>query len=158
MIRFVIDAADAPAAPGAYALWLRLDAPLAVTAGKRAAVLAPGDYLYCGSARGSGGLRARLARHMRRDKRPHWHIDQLTVAGEARGAFIVEGGDECALNAALAALPIPLEGFGSSDCPRCGSHLRFFPPDARLPSAWENARKAAEFTPPPDRLAVRPSP
>jgi len=147
MIRFIAEAAAAPATPGAYALWLRLDGPTPVMDGKRAAVLAPGDYLYCGSAHGPGGLRARLARHMRRDKRAHWHIDQLTTVGHVEGAFFVEGGDECALNAALEALPIPIEGFGSSDCPRCASHLRFFPRKARLPSAWENARKAAESPP-----------
>lgn len=134
---------EAPATPGAYALALRLAAPHAVTAGKAAATLEAGDYLYCGSANGPGGLRARLARHMRREKRPHWHVDQLTLAGAVLGAFIVEGGSECALNAELARLPAPLPGFGSSDCPHCVSHLRHFPAGARLPSAWESARKAA---------------
>ncbi|MGJ0396847.1 MAG: GIY-YIG nuclease family protein [Methylocystis sp.] len=138
--------ADVSAAPGAYVLWLRLGAPLSVKAGKVAATLEPGDYLYCGSAKGPGGLRARLARHMRKDKRAHWHVDQLTLAGEFLGAFVVEGGDECALNAALADLPIPIAGFGSSDCRRCAAHLRFWPEGAALPSRWENARKAARFT------------
>ncbi len=147
MIAFVRAAQVAPPAPGAYALWLRLPAPLAVRAGKNAAVLAPGDYLYCGSANGPGGLRARLARHMRKEKRAHWHVDQLTVAADILGAFIVAGGSECALNATLEALPMPLPGFGSSDCPRCVSHLRRLPARARLPSQWENARKAARFTP-----------
>jgi histidyl-tRNA synthetase len=143
-VKFIRDPGEAHNAPGAYVLWLRLSSPLAVKAGKAAATLSPGDYLYCGSAKGPGGLRARLARHMRRDKRAHWHVDQLTAAGEVVGAFVVEEGDECALNAALAALAIPLPGFGSSDCPRCVSHLRHFPRDARLPSAWESARKAAK--------------
>jgi Uri superfamily endonuclease len=141
---FCLFAADAPAASGAYALWLRLGAPLAVRAGKRAGVLPAGDYLYCGSARGPGGLRARLVRHMRREKRRHWHIDQLTAAATIPGVFVEAGGDECVLNAALADLPIPLLGFGSSDCPRCAAHLRLLPKGAALPSDWENARKAAE--------------
>jgi len=139
----------APARPGAYALWLRLAAPLAAKAGTNAAVLAAGDYFYCGSANGPGGLLARLARHMRKEKRAHWHVDQLTAAGKVLGAFIVEGGSECALAAALSDLPAPLPGFGSSDCPRCVSHLRYFPPGARLPYGWENARKASKFFPPP---------
>lgn len=147
-IRFILHASETPAAAGAYALWLRLDAPLAVKAGGSAAVLPAGDYFYCGSANGPGGLRARLGRHMRREKRAHWHVDQLTAAAGTLGAFVVEGGSECALNAALAGFPIPLPGFGSSDCPRCASHLRRFPANARLPSDWENARKAARFTPP----------
>ncbi|QGM96953.1 GIY-YIG nuclease family protein [Methylocystis parvus] len=150
MIAFIREAGEASQAPGAYALWLRLPAPLPVKAGKAAVRLAPGDYFYCGSAKGAGGLRARLARHMRKEKRAHWHVDQLTAAGAVLGAFIVEGGSECALNAALSNFPTPLPGFGSTDCPRCISHLRYFPPGARLPSPWENARKAANsLTPPP---------
>jgi Uri superfamily endonuclease len=141
---FVAAAADAPSTPGAYALALRLDAPLAVRVGKISATLLAGDYLYCGSARGPGGLRARLARHMRREKRAHWHIDQLTRVGRVLGAFVTEDGDECALNAALADLPIPIAGFGSSDCRRCAAHLRFLPKGAALPSRWESARNAAE--------------
>ncbi len=100
--------------------------------------------LLCGSARGPGGLRARLSRHFRKEKRLHWHVDQLTAVAAIKGVWIAEGGDECALNAALGALPTPLPGFGSSDCPRCVAHLRRIPAGARLPSAWENARKTAE--------------
>ncbi|MFL5280923.1 MAG: DUF123 domain-containing protein [Rhodopila sp.] len=33
-----------------------------------AASLLPGRYLYAGSARGPGGMRARLDRHLRRNK------------------------------------------------------------------------------------------
>ena len=149
MLFFIRTAADAPATPGAYVLWLRIDGPLEVRAGNRPAALPAGDYLYCGSAHGPGGLRARLARHMRREKRAHWHVDQLTAKGRVLGAFIDEGGDECALNTALGGLPIALVGFGSSDCRRCASHLRRWPKGAALPSDWENARKAAESPPPP---------
>lgn len=156
--RFVGAPPEAPAAPGAYALWLRLPGPLAVKAGGSGALLPAGDYFYCGSANGPGGLRTRLARHWRREKRAHWHVDQITLAGEMLGAFVVEGASECALNAALGALPIPLPGFGSSDCPRCVSHLRFFPATARLPSQWENARKAARFTPPRTAMQSDPPP
>jgi len=131
---------------GAYVLLIRLEAPLEVQVGKRAALLTSGRYLYCGSARGPGGLAARLARHMRRGKRRHWHVDQLTEAGVVEGAWIEEGGDECALNTRLGAFPVPLEGFGASDCPRCRAHLRAWPtnPSARLPSRRKNARKGAQ--------------
>jgi len=127
MIRFIHSAEQAPAAPGAYALLLRLEAPLAVEAARRGATLQAGLYIYCGSARGPGGMRARLARHMRRDKRPHWHIDQLTRAGRVEGAWVEPGGDECALNRALSHLPIALAGFGATDCPVCAGHMRFWP-------------------------------
>lgn len=126
----------APTTRGAYALWLRLEAPVVVAYAGRSATLVAGDYLYCGSARGPGGLRARLARHWRREKRAHWHIDQLTAVATMRGAFVEEGGDECALNMELGALATPAPGFGSSDCPRCVSHLRYLPAGASLPDAW----------------------
>ena len=144
MLLFIRSADAAPSTAGAYALWLRLAAPRDVRTGKQAGMLGPGDYLYCGSARGPGGLRARLSRHFRKEKRLHWHVDQLTAVAAIKGVWIAEGGDECALNAALGALPTPLPGFGSSDCPRCVAHLRRIPAGARLPSAWENARKTAE--------------
>jgi Uri superfamily endonuclease len=139
-----VDAATAPREKGAYALLILLDAPLLVRAGRNAATLPPGRYIYCGSAKGPGGLAARLARHMRRENLAHWHVDQLTRAGKTLGAWAIPGGDECALNVELSALPMPVEGFGSSDCPRCESHLRLWPLGAALPSAWENARKGQD--------------
>ena len=113
---------------GAYLLLVVLTVPLRVVLPQRPeAVLLPGRYLYAGSARGPGGLRARLARHMLADKKPHWHIDRLTGAGAVEGAWVVPGGDECALVAALAHLPVPMPGFGSSDCRVCASHLLYWP-------------------------------
>jgi Uri superfamily endonuclease len=125
---FIRDAAEAPALPGAYLLLVLLQAPLTVALPqRRAAILQPGRFLYAGSARGPGGLRARLARHQRTDKKRHWHIDRLTLAGTVQGAWIVPGGGECAMVAALAHLPAPLPGFGSSDCRCCTSHLLAWP-------------------------------
>lgn len=134
VLRFVDSPSETPPEPGAYILLVRLDMPLTVSLPRvRAATLAPGLYLYCGSAKGPGGLRARLARHMRRGKKPHWHIDRLTEAGAALGAWVESGGDECALVARLAHLPVPLDSFGSSDCPRCRSHLLHLPAEAEIP-------------------------
>lgn len=126
-MQFLKDAKDAPPFPGAYALLIEIDRPMMARAGRRAAMLEAGRYVYCGSARGPGGLRARLGRHMRHGKSLRWHIDQLTEAGRVHGAWIAPGGDECALVGALAHLPVPLPGFGSSDCRRCRSHLLQWP-------------------------------
>ena len=132
--RFVRTAAEAPTRPGAYLLLITLPAPLTVTLPRqRQATLPSGRYLYAGSAHGPGGLRARLARHMRPDKKPHWHIDRLTKAGTIEGAWTVPDGRECALVAALAFLPVPLPGFGSTDCRCCASHLLYWPADTELP-------------------------
>ena len=131
---FLRCASEAPTLPGAYLLLISLAAPVPVALPRRrAAVLPPGRYLYAGSARGPGGLRARLARHMRADKKPHWHIDRLTATGVVEGAWVVPGGDECALVAALAPLPVPLPGFGSTDCRTCPSHLLRWPDGVALP-------------------------
>jgi Uri superfamily endonuclease len=121
---FCTTAADAPSLPGAYVLAVEIAKPVTVTLpGKQAANLAPGRYLYCGSAKGPGGIRARLGRHMRRGKSVRWHIDRLTEVGTVLGAWVFPDGDECDLAAALSGLPAPIAGFGSTDCTRCRSHL-----------------------------------
>jgi Uri superfamily endonuclease len=123
-LEFYASADAAPSGPGAYVLQIDLAEPVLVRmAGKLHAELSSGRYLYCGSANGPGGLKARLARHMRRGKSVHWHIDQLTERGTVTGAWIVRNGQECDLVAMLAPLPMPIPGFGSSDCVRCRSHL-----------------------------------
>lgn len=111
------------ATPGAYVLLVELPEPLQFDFAGGSARLAPGFYLYCGSARGPGGLAARIARHMRRAKKIRWHIDRLTTAGVTHGAWIFPDGDECALARRCESLPTPLPGFGASDCPTCRSHL-----------------------------------
>jgi Uri superfamily endonuclease len=141
-------AAELPATPGAYLVWLRCDRPVALAGRFAGTVLAPGTYLYFGSARGPGGLRARVQRHLRADKRPRWHLDQLTAAAGVRlAARVWPGGGECAWRRAVqargAAVPVP--GFGSSDCRQCPAHLlrleaeaadpRLDPPDDMEPES-----------------------
>ena len=131
---FYAHSADLPAAPGAYVLMITLTAPVTVHLPRREdQVLAPGRYLYCGSAKGPGGLKARLSRHWSPDKTVRWHVDQLTLSGHVMGAWIVPDGDECALARQLMDFPIPLPGFGSSDCITCRSHLFSWPQGMPLP-------------------------
>jgi len=114
-----------PAEAGAYLLLLRLDRPLDLVR-PAAARLAPGWYVYAGSARGPGGLRGRLARHLRSGKRPHWHVDQVTSAAGASAGLAYPGRSECGLVAGLVdggGFGVPVPGFGSSDCRICESHL-----------------------------------
>jgi Uri superfamily endonuclease len=133
-------AGQPPAEAGAYVLALRLARPLAVEIGGGGrATLPPGLYLYAGSARGPGGIRARTARHLRRyggdGTRRHWHIDQLTEAAVEFAVLPVTGGDECALVREILALPgarAPLAGFGSSDCAHCVAHLAAIPESGTL--------------------------
>jgi Uri superfamily endonuclease len=84
---FVRKAEGAPTLPGAYVLIIELTDSVEVTLrGKPRTTLQPGRYLYCGSAKGSGGIRARLSRHMRPGKVIHWHVDLLTAPGQVTGA------------------------------------------------------------------------
>ncbi len=127
--RFDAPTADSPfpTAPGAYALVIRLERNFSDEVGAFGQVdLAAGHYLYLGSARGPGGLAARLRRHLRAGKKRHWHVDALTAAGTVEAVLVVPGGSECDLVAWALDWPgihIPRPGFGSSDCRRCMAHL-----------------------------------
>jgi len=119
--------AQIPRESGAYLLLVGLAGPRSVALGGRGELeLDGGWYAYGGSAKGPGGLRARVARHFRRGKPRHWHIDQLTDDAYAIAALAVPGGKECALVRRLAAsgaFATALPGFGSSDCRSCEGHL-----------------------------------
>ena len=119
---------ELPAAPGTYALLIGVEAPLVIRAGRLGEIsLDAGRYVYIGSAHGPGGLAARVERHLRREKRLHWHIDALTAAAPVVEVWWVETVErlECAWARALLTLPgvsVPARGFGSSDC-ACPAHL-----------------------------------
>lgn len=125
------DGESAPDAKGAYALLIRLSEPVPFTLHGCLHRIEPGCYIYAGSARGPGGIRARLRHHLRHEKRLHWHIDHLTIAAARIDALTLPGGSECAIvarltGAQLTAAPAfhpPVPGFGSSDCHACASHL-----------------------------------
>ncbi len=117
-----------PAARGSYLLVAELDAPLWIRAGALGRCLFPeGLYLYCGSALGPGGLRARAGRHLSGCGTARWHIDYLLQRTAVRAVWVREGNRrlECQWAEALArsgAAQFPVPRFGASDC-RCASHL-----------------------------------
>ena len=121
-----------PALPGTYALLIPIAAPLSLEVGRLGMVtLEPGRALYVGSAFGPGGLRARVGRHRRAEKKRRWHIDALTLAAPVAGVYATTAPErlECCWAAALAALPgtqAPMPGFGASDC-GCWTHLIWLP-------------------------------
>lgn len=114
--------------PGVYCLALRLGRGCEISVGQLGMFRFPeGWYLYVGSALGSGGLKARLGRHMRPKKRHHWHVDHLL--DHARIVQVVWAAWperlECQwaeIARGLAGATIPVPGFGASDC-RCPGHL-----------------------------------
>ncbi|MBS4095451.1 MAG: GIY-YIG nuclease family protein [Sulfuricella sp.] len=112
-------------APTTYQLHIHVAQPLRLQIGRFGEFEFPaGNYVYTGSARRN--FEARVARHLRRDKRLRWHIDYLLAAPGVTVVEVARSGEpECALNQATAG-EVLVAGFGASDCRRgCGSHLKF---------------------------------
>lgn len=138
--------ASLPDAPGTYVLLLRPRSPgETVRIGALGTlVLEAGRYAYVGSAFGPGGLAARVGRHLRDGKKPHWHIDHLLPAVRVEEVWFSTRPEKLeerwveALRSAPGAR-VPLRGFGAGDC-GCEGHL------VRLPRA-----------PAPDLLGPQPA-
>lgn len=114
--------------PTTYQLVIRLAQPLRLQIGRFGEFDFPaGDYVYTGSAKRN--FEARVARHLRRDKRLRWHIDYLLAAPGVTVVEVIRSVEpECVLNQAMAAA-VPVPGFGASDCRQgCGSHLKLTGP------------------------------
>jgi len=111
---------------GTYLLIFRLRKGISVkTKGGKEFYLPKGVYIYVGSAFGSGGIKARIGRHLKKNKKLHWHLDYLTTAEsfEFLGVVPFYGKRwECKLARFLSKFLQPVEGFGSTDC-SCVGHL-----------------------------------
>lgn len=112
---------------GTYALVFECRKPATIEVGRLGAVeLQQGFYIYVGSALGPGGVKARVERHWRSDKRLHWHLDYVTEYLTPVEAWYVNGTsrDEHRWAATLAAQSdiSTVQAFGASDC-SCGSHF-----------------------------------
>ena len=125
---------------GVYLLLVSVRRRRKVACGRLGRVnFAAGLYAYAGSAR--RGLASRLARHHRREKRLHWHIDYLLAAvgsGQVSSlAFPAPGLAECRLAQQVRASATGfVPRFGSSDC-RCPSHLFYLGPAPQ----WRSTEK-----------------
>jgi Uri superfamily endonuclease len=133
------------ARPGTYVLVLSSRSTDLIQIGRLGALqLQSGFYVYVGSALGPGGVRARLAHHLKLSRRPHWHIDYLRAHTSVEEVWYRLDGQRLehvwAERISLAeGASVPLVGFGSSDC-GCESHLIFFrqrPPRERFRQVLE---------------------
>jgi Uri superfamily endonuclease len=111
--------------------------------------LRPGFYVYVGSAFGPGGLKARIAHHMKISKTPHWHMDYLRPALTLKEIWFTYDSSRrehqwAGVLAGSRGATIPFSGFGASDC-RCKSHLAFF--DSRPSGACFRHRVHAVLDP-----------
>ncbi|MFW6214799.1 MAG: DNA/RNA nuclease SfsA [Alkalispirochaetaceae bacterium] len=127
----------AEADAGVYMVVLELDSERNISvAGLGIHSFSPGYYIYVGS--GKKNLSARVARHLGRRKRMHWHFDYLRAeGGKARGYPIYTDCDlECDLASDLGTIyTAPVARFGSSDC-SCRSHLFYTDADPRSDPAF----------------------
>ncbi len=83
-----------------------------------------GKYIYVGSA--LNNIDARVKRHLRRDKKLHWHIDYLTINPFVSIEKVFykpsDKKEECEIARIVSAYGAPIKNFGSTDC-SCKSHL-----------------------------------
>ncbi|MGD2247676.1 MAG: GIY-YIG nuclease family protein [Candidatus Methanofastidiosia archaeon] len=100
----------------AYILVMNLPGNTGITIGKLGSInFKKGTYLYIGSAPSE----KRLERHLRTQKKMHWHIDYFLEKAEITEIYITQK-KECDVAHAID-LPY-ITGFGCSDC-SCPSHL-----------------------------------
>ena len=117
---------------GSYVLLISLPEDILITIGRLPVKhFGQGYYAYVGSA--MSGLKARLDRHLRGNKKLRWHIDYLLQKASITGIIICETERkvECDIAQALQLQFDSVTGFGSSDC-RCSSHLFFFADDVKM--------------------------
>ena len=114
---------------GTYLLFLYISEEIPIDRRGERIDLEKGFYFYIGSAFGAGGLSSRLHRHIRKQKKKHWHIDQITMheASEIVGiAVSINQKKECEFNQFLSSFEyfVPIYGIGNSDCQKnCESHF-----------------------------------
>ncbi len=119
---------------GTYLLFLLIQQDISLTIGALGSKLFQlGNYIYVGSALGSGGLEKRIARHLKQEKKIFWHIDYLLrnkfVKILAYGEMLSDHKIECNVVNQIIGIfhekSLIINYFGSSDC-NCKSHLLYF--------------------------------
>lgn len=115
---------------GTYILFIELAGDRAINVGSLGTIhFERGGYAYAGSA--MGGLKGRIGYHLKKNKKPRWHIDYLLEFAGIENVLTIETGErlECTIANMLGEHFESIPRFGSSDC-KCRSHL-FFAPNAK---------------------------
>ncbi|MBI5458408.1 DUF123 domain-containing protein [Methanobacterium sp.] len=113
---------------GTYCLLINLNKNQSIEIGKKGEIqFKKGCHVYVGSALNS--LEGRIKRHLRQNKKMHWHVDYLLDSPHTQvtEVFYSDDGDkhECELAAQIALKGAEIKGFGCSDC-NCPAHLFYF--------------------------------
>ncbi len=113
---------------GVYQLLIHLKKDINIYIGNKGRNTFPkGYYIYTGSAK--NGLRSRIKRHLRKEKKLFWHIDYFLRYGKIVDIFLYQNEKtECRINQRVLSqknAKIIMPKFGSSDC-RCKTHLIYF--------------------------------
>lgn len=114
---------------GVYQLLIYLARSTHIKIGKKGTFRFPkGYYIYTGSAK--SGLKARVERHLRKEKKCFWHIDYLLDRASVKKVFLFldDRLDECFLSRKMlkrSEAEVIVPKFGASDC-NCPTHLVFF--------------------------------
>ncbi len=119
---------------GSYILLTQLPKEQTISIGSLKALHFPrGYYAYVGSA--MSGFKPRISRHLKSNKKLHWHIDYLLEKASITGIILGETIDraECTIAQALSCQFDFVTGFGCSDC-RCHSHLFFSANESQMKS------------------------
>lgn len=108
---------------GSYILVIELKENKRIQVGKLGNIsFKKGFYVYVGSA--LNGLEQRISRHLRSNKKMHWHIDHLLQYANVINVFYKESNkrEECNIAKKLDKKLSSIPGFGCSDC-KCKTHL-----------------------------------
>uniref|UniRef100_A0A7C2FDC7 DUF123 domain-containing protein n=1 Tax=Thermosphaera aggregans TaxID=54254 RepID=A0A7C2FDC7_9CREN len=115
--------------PGCYVLALIISKNLEVRTRSSFFQIPRGVCFYVGSAKGPGGIKARVFRYLLRKDSEHWHIDYLLGYDEVflAGFYVIScsRGIDCEVEVAksLATKLQPIPGFGCTDKVGDVSHL-----------------------------------
>lgn len=143
---------------GTYVLLLELPRSTKVQVGSLGELdFQSGTYSYVGSA--LNGLEGRVRRHLREDKKFHWHIDYFLKSAKVTHVIFAECEQrkECDIAKSLANKFGMIKDFGSSDCD-CESHLFYssdinelrngvessFEEEGLNPRFWQNGKEMAK--------------
>ncbi len=109
---------------GAYILILYLSKDTIIKTKAKEFYLKKGYYAYVGSA--MNGMK-RVLRHLKKNKKKHWHIDYLTEVAEIKHIILIpsERKIEKEISLLISKIGKAIEGFGASDL-KIKSNLYYF--------------------------------